>query len=187
MLNCKLLQPSDMEWRKCVSIDGHEVSEHGHLRRVVELKNHSTRYPAGHIYSYGLAGKGYAFYNVKVGDKRKNFYAHKLVAEAFVGRQPEGTEVAHNNGDKLNCHWTNLRYATPKENNADKVAHGTHRAGETHPNTKLKNKHLSDVIALRNAGLSQKDIGHQFDVSQKAVCRFFQRLSDAQLAALTTV
>lgn len=185
MLNCKHLPP-DMEWRSCVSIDGHEVSEYGHLRRVVELKNHSSRYPAGRLCSYGLAGKGYPFYNVKVGDKRKSVYAHKLVAEAFIGARPEGMEVAHNDGDKLNCHHSNLRYASPKQNNADKIAHGTHMAGDSHPMTKLKTEYADEVFQMRKAGLSQRQIGDILSVSQTAVGRFLRRLTNAELQGLTS-
>lgn len=184
MLNCKDLQLSNMEWRKCISLDGHEVSEYGHLKRTTELENHSSRYPAGRVCSYGLAGKGYPFYNVKVGDKRKNFYAHKLVAEAFLGEQPSNTEIAHNDGEKLNCHYSNLRYATAKENNSDKIKHGTHMTGDTHWNVKLTSKHADGVLALRSVGLSQDDIGKQFDVSQTAVGKFLRRITNQ---GLTTV
>lgn len=177
--------PVDIEWRSCPSLFGHEVSEYGHLRRVVELDNHSSRYPAGRMYSFGLAGKGYPFYSVKVGDKRKNFYAHKLVAEAFIGEQPPGTEVAHNDNDKLNSHYTNLRYASPKENNADKIAHGTYVYGDNHPFVKLKTEHADEVMAMRRAGLSQRLIGERLSVSQTAVGRFIQRLTNANLQALT--
>jgi len=176
----------DMQWKSCPSLEGHEISEHGHLRRIMELENHSSRYPSGRQYCYGLAGKGYPFYNVKFGDKRKNFYAHKLVAEAFIGKQPENTEVAHNNGDKLNCHYTNLRYATPKENNADKIKHGTYISGDTHPKTKLKIENLQTVLVMRKNGLTQKQIGDELLVSQACVGRFLLRLSNTNLVALTS-
>jgi len=177
---------ADMEWRNCPSLSGHEVSEYGHLRRTVELENHASRYPAGRECSYGLAGKGYPFYNIKVGDKRKNFYAHKLVAEAFVGVQPNGTEVAHNDGNKLNCHYTNLRYATPTENNRDKIKHGTNTAGDSHPMVKLKTSQAEGVILMRELGHSQREIAEVYNVSQTAVGRFLQRLSDVQLQGLTS-
>jgi hypothetical protein len=184
MPNLKRLHP-DIEWRTCPSLDGHEVSEYGHLRRVVDLKKHSSRYPKGREYSYGLAGKGYPFYNVKVGDRRKNFYAHKLVAEAFVGVQPQGTEVAHNDGDKMNCHHSNLRYATPSENNRDKLKHGTNLAGDNSPHTKLKSNNASAIFALYGMGFSQKEIGDMYGTSQTSVGRFIRRLTNAQLQALT--
>jgi predicted DNA-binding protein (UPF0251 family) len=185
MPSFKHLHP-DMEWRDCPSLDGYQVSEYGHLRRVVEMENHSSRYPKGREYSYGLAGKGYPFYNIKVGDKRKNFYAHKLVAESFIGCQPNGTEVAHNDGDKLNCHYRNLRYATPSENNQDKRLHGTHQSGDTHPMVKLKTDQAEAVILMRELGYSQDAIGKFYSVSQTAVGRFLKRLTNAQLQSLTS-
>lgn len=166
-----------MEWRKCPSLEGHEVSEYGHLRRVVDVKNHTTRYPAGREYSYGLAGKGYAFYNVKVEDKRKNFYAHRLVAEAFIGVCPAGHQVAHTDGDKLNCHYSNLRYATAKQNNADKLLHGTRTDGDKNPMVKMTTDEASFVFEMREKGVSQKQIGEMFSVSQRTIGRFIKRVT----------
>jgi len=167
----------DMEWRKCLSFDGHEVSEYGHLRRLVDVENHAKRYPAGRQYNYGLAGKGYAFYNVKVGDKRKNFYAHRLVAEAFIGLPPTGYQVAHNDGNKLNCHHSNLRYATAKQNSADKHLHGTRTDGDKNPMVKMTTQTAPTVLDLREIGLSQKEIGDLFGVSQRTVGRFIERIA----------
>lgn len=167
----------EIEWRNCPSLEGYEVSEYGHLRRNIALENHASRYPVGREYSYGLAGKGYPFYNIKVGDKRKNIYAHKLVAEAFIGARPEGMEIAHNNGDKMNCHYSNLRYTTAAENNADKIVHGTYTAGDTHPTVKLKTDQAEGVILMRELGYSQSSIALVYSVSQTAVGRFLRRLT----------
>ena len=39
-----------------------------------------------------------------------------LVAEAFIGKKPQGTEIDHWDGNKLNNKADNLRYVTHKEN-----------------------------------------------------------------------
>lgn len=176
MPNFSQLRP-DMEWRKCASFDGYEVSEYGHLRRTFSLEWHSKRYPSGREYSFGLAGKGYPFYNIKVGPNRQNVYAHRLVAEAFIGSCPQKYQVAHGDGNKLNCHYSNLRYATAEQNNADKKLHGTHNAGDMNPAVKMTSDKAKVVLELRAAGLSQRQIGHQFGVAQRTVGRFLERLS----------
>lgn len=58
---------------------------------------------------------------------------HSLVAEHFVGARPEGTDIRHLDGDKLNNAATNLAYGSRSENNLDQVMHGTHpEASKTH-------------------------------------------------------
>lgn len=176
MPNFKVSRPN-MEWRSIASLPGYEVSEYGHLRRIVALLKHSKRYPVGREHSYGLAGKGYAFYNVIGKSKRKNVYAHSLVAEAFIGPKPDGMEVAHNDGNKLNCHFSNLRYATSKENNFDKIAHGTHNARDKNPMVKLTTNMTNEIKALADIGMSQDAIGKHFSVSQTTVGRFLRQIT----------
>lgn len=51
---------------------------------------------------------------------------HVLVAAAFHGPRPDGMEVAHEDGVKVNCSVDNLRYKTASENVRDAIRHGTH-------------------------------------------------------------
>lgn len=41
---------------------------------------------------------------------------HRLVARKYIGVCPEGKEVSHKDGNKMNNHWTNLEYLTHAEN-----------------------------------------------------------------------
>lgn len=50
------------------------------------------------------------------GGKRKMVLLSRLVAELVYGPCPEGYEVNHKDGNKLNNHPSNLEYVTPKEN-----------------------------------------------------------------------
>jgi hypothetical protein len=54
---------------------------------------------------------------------------HVLVAAAFLGPCPDGQEVRHLDGDKLNNCLDNLIYGTRSENNLDTVRHGHHKKG----------------------------------------------------------
>jgi hypothetical protein len=100
-----------------------------------------------------------------------------LVAEAFLGEQPSGTEVAHNDGDKLNCHYSNLRYATPKENSMDKIAHGTHPGGDNHPQVKIKASEAENIFKLRRLGYSQQKIADLYNVTQTTIGDCIRRFS----------
>jgi hypothetical protein len=74
--------------------------------------------------------------------------ANRLVCEAFHGRPPsEKHEAAHWDGDKLNNYFTNLRWATRKENEDDKLRHGTHQQDKP-PFAKLTEQDVHDIRAI---------------------------------------
>ena len=58
-------------------------------------------------------------------------HVHRVVCTAFHGIPvPPRTHAAHKDGDGTNNRKDNLRWATPAENEADKIAHGRGRAGK---------------------------------------------------------
>ena len=77
-------------------------------------------------------------------------------------------ECAHKDGNRANPSLANLRWATPKQNNSDKVAHGTHLSGSKIANSKLSDE---DVAAIRSDRRSQKIIAADFSISQSLVSR----------------
>ena len=57
---------------------------------------------------------------------------HRLVLTTFTGSCPGGYEGAHWNGVRTDNRLVNLRWATRKDNLADRVRHGTLPVGEKH-------------------------------------------------------
>lgn len=79
----------------------------------------------GVILTPWVDGDGYSHVTLRVGDKLKRIAVHKLVLTAFHGCAPTARhQSAHGDGDPSNNRDDNLRWATPKENQADRRKHG---------------------------------------------------------------
>jgi HNH endonuclease len=77
----------------------------------------------------------------------RSHMVHTLMANTFLGGVPKGMCVCHNNGIGTDCRLENLRVDTYKNNEADKLKHGTKACGERHGRAKYK---LADVLAVRH-------------------------------------
>lgn len=78
--------------------------------------------------------------------ERKVVCVCRLVLYAFVGQCPNGCEACHKNGINTDDRIANLRWDTPVNNNADKLATGTLVWGEKHYNARLT---AAQVVELR--------------------------------------
>lgn len=81
-----------------------------------------------------ISNKGYYMVNLGVGMTK---HIHRLVAEHFL-QEIEGYVVDHIDSNKLNNHWTNLRWVTRSENSrkAYEVGEIPSRQGINNPNYK---------------------------------------------------
>lgn len=66
--------------------------------------------------------------------------------EAFVGPCPDGMECCHEDGNPGNNALSNLRWGTTRDNQADRVRHGTSNRGERCGTSKLT---AEEVRAIR--------------------------------------
>ncbi len=76
----------------------------------------------------------------------KGFKIHTLVAEAFIGRRPDGMECRHLDGNAENNNFRNLAWGTHQQNIDDRNSHGTSNQGERQGSHKLTEK---DVLEIR--------------------------------------
>lgn len=95
-------------WKDVVGYEGlYQVSDQGEVRRV--LKN-STKllkpYERTNYLTVCLSNKC----------ERKTHNVHRLVAEAFLEKPKDATEVNHKDGDKHNNKIENLEWVSQKEN-----------------------------------------------------------------------
>lgn len=102
--------------------DLYQVSNFGNVKSLRTNKN----------LGFSKAGKGYYKVGLSKKGKRKMFFVHRLVAQAFLSNTEQKPCVNHKDCNKLNNSANNLEWITYCENNSYK-------------NHNMK-KHISSVI-----------------------------------------
>jgi hypothetical protein len=96
----------------------------------------------------------------------------RVVCEMFYGPAPDQTmEAAHSCGKgHLGCvaPW-HISWKTPKENQADRLIHGTDARGEKCYAAKLSAQDVADIRVLAKA-IVQSDIAKHYGVSPATIC-----------------
>ena len=117
------------EWRPVVGYAGYEVSNFGRVRslpRIIVKRNGHRQIVRGCIRKQYLRTDSHHYWYAHMGAGGQ--YTHILVCTAFHGPKPTAKhKVAHRDGNGLNNAAQNLRWATSKENEADKRLHGRQR------------------------------------------------------------
>jgi hypothetical protein len=146
-----------MEWRLIPGYEKeYEISEVGKIRSLW----------SGRLRRTFLSKFGYVRIQLCRSGMTRHLDVHRLVARAFIGEAPSSLhEVAHNDGNKKNNKVSNLRWATRKENHADKKLHGTagHAAQKLRPLEARLIRHLSEsgvgsFEIARRAGVSHQHV-----------------------------
>jgi len=144
------------EWRPIPGLPHYEISEFGDIRRTVDAPTRR----AGHVVRGHVVWKqGYRAAKLAIGNgEKKVFRIHRLVVEAFLGPCPsDKDQVAHFDGIRTNNHYSNLRWATAKENSGDRVRHGRDQfTGETNPKAKLTAELVQKIRAEYSPGYGNK-------------------------------
>ena len=108
------------EWRSVIGYEGlYEVSNTGRVRSVDRFIVDSLgnrRFYKGKIISLELSNSGYYFVDLTYKTKRKHFYVHRLVAEAFILNVDGLPAVNHKDEDKTNNNVENLEWCDYKYN-----------------------------------------------------------------------
>ena len=95
---------------KFYSIHGMSITDEGCIMREVKPNVNPTRLSRW-VSSHGISGSQYPTIRQTHGQP-----CHKLVALAWLGPRPQGMEIDHLNGCKLDWSVENLEYVTPAEN-----------------------------------------------------------------------
>lgn len=126
--------------------------------------------PSGRQLRHFPDRRGYRRVNVYLGSNSwKQLGVHFLVCEAFHGSRPDGCVVAHGDGNPANNCASNLRWATYRENETDKIRHGTKMWCDRHHQAKLTDDQAREVRRRRRAGESLRSLSGEFGISFQQV------------------
>jgi hypothetical protein len=107
--------------------------------------------------------------------------AHAFVCAQAHGPAPDGHQAAHSCGNPRCVNKRHVRWATPKENQADRIDHGTTGRGEANPAAKLTADEVLLIRAAVEAGESKSSAARQYQVSVRLVRFIVQRKKWAHL------
>lgn len=128
------------KWKQINGFPKYYISDNGEIYGPGKNKK-------GALIKPFLNKRGYQRVVLFNGSKKQIFTLSRLVLEAFVGPAPSDKHhAAHSDGNIKNNALSNLRWASPVENERDKRKHGTHGLGERNSFAKLTEQ---DVIQIR--------------------------------------
>jgi hypothetical protein len=121
-------EQAPIEWRDIPGYEGaYQASTAGQIKSLEKVLpflrygGGKTRTLRERILKLREDRYGYLRVNLYRDGKMIGWKVHLLVALTFLGPRPEGMVIAHGDGNQRNNSIRNLRYATRKENEADKV------------------------------------------------------------------
>jgi len=132
------------EWRRIPGQDEeYEASSQGRIRSWKLQGPTKRRRAEPKILKEWEDPQGYRHVTLVKNSKVTRYSVHTLVAKTFLGPS-EGRMVLHGDGNPSNNRVSNLRWGTAKENQGDRVLHGTQIVGTEHHSSKLS----PDDVAL---------------------------------------
>ena len=127
-------------WKDIEGYEGlYQVSDQGQVQRILSDGSTKMIKPRDGVYLTVSLSKN---------SKSKSCNIHRLVAEAFLPREPYQNEVNHRDGDKHNNTLENLEWVTQKENLKHAIEElGKHPYGKPARKVKCIDMETGQVVA----------------------------------------
>ena len=140
------------EWIRLPEFPRYEINANGEVRRRLTTRDN---------------GNGYQYARFA----RRHWGVHVLVCLAFHGPKPHPkAEAAHWDNNRANNTPGNLRWATRRENEADKARHGTMTPrGIANPTGKLTDEEVIAIRVRKRAGEHAKTLSAAFGVHEETI------------------
>ena len=162
------------EWRDVVGYEGrYQVSSMGRVKSL-ERKDCLGRTVKERILKPVVRGKGYLKVGLCAGGKKKHFFVHRLVCQAFHDNPDNKPQVNHLNEDKKDNRACNLEWCTRREN----CNHGTRNKRSAKNRSKSVGQYTLDGELVKiwpSATEAQRQVGFgQGNICQAANGKFKQ-------------
>ena len=147
-------------WKPVVGYEGHyQVSNFGRVKSIkfgkeIILKQNIRR--------------GYYYVCLSKNGIAKNYFVHRLVAQAFLPNPDNLPQVNHKDEDKTNNNVTNLEWCTKEENQNHAVRTNLMQHGEDRPSAKLKESDVLEIYKLKGI-MKASDIANKYGVSKNTI------------------
>ena len=158
--------PSTEQWKEVPGFPGYEVSDRGNVRSYFRYGRLDRVFPPRapipqRYFLKNIDKDGYPKVSLRKDKKQLTRYVHRLVLEAFQGQCPVGMEACHNDGNKTNNVFPNLRWDTRASNIQDRFVLGERIGivGATEKQTKI-------MFELRASGFSCRKIATMVGFSE---------------------
>jgi len=112
MPDIKEMNQKVAEWYPVLSAPDYELSLDGSIRRKTRARG---TWP-GKIIARYLSEDGYPKVDLTINGRRRGLYLHTIICEVHYGPKPDGMQVNHIDGNKLNFNLSNLEYCTISQN-----------------------------------------------------------------------
>lgn len=154
------------QWLGVVGYEGiYEVSDHGNVRRI--LRTTGTR-GCGPIKPM-VKNNGYLWVYLRDSGRDSCAHVHRLVAAAFIPNPKGKPHVNHKDGTRTNNRAMNLEWVTPHENHLHTTRVLKRRTGSLHWNSKLTERDIPKIFAMRKAGLLHRQIAKECGVARSTI------------------
>lgn len=156
-----------IQWRPVVGHEGaYSVSEYGdiwiqRLRRKGKLQKDR---------------KGYVHYFLSENGVQKLTRIHRIVLEAFVGPCPQGMECCHKDNDPLNNHYSNLMWATHRDNMMEFGMMSALGKGESNGTSVLTDKTVKAIRKMaKETHATHREISERYGTTKQNIGRIINR------------
>lgn len=137
------------------------------LGRIRSLDRQCGQLPCrGRIISPGRHTNHYLFFNAHLKSKKHPTLVHRAVCSAFHGPPPApGYHACHKNGSRTDNRPENLMWATRKENESHKIAHGTLTLGERNGMAVLTADQVREIRCKSADGIKPRFLAREYSIT----------------------
>ena len=134
------------------------------LRERFDIQHEEVSVSGCWIWTGTCSHSGYG----QIKENYRTRLAHRVSWEIHNGAIPEGIVVCHRCDVPQCVNPAHLFLGTMKDNVADMLSkgRGSDRKGDKHPNSKISNSEILEIIRLHKAGHMGKEIASRFGISR---------------------